>query len=96
MNNPKLPPIRVPREGVIDPSQLRARQIAEEEKKRFEAGAEKIIEILKKENFRFRELSRVWSTVIATLGERIESSTIDKILKLRENDKNKGKNQMET
>ena len=73
---------RVPSEGLLDPETLRAKQVAKEEQERFELMADKIIELLIKYEFQFRELSRIWDTVIHKLGQKVEKSTLDRILKL--------------
>jgi hypothetical protein len=84
---PNRPSFSLPREGILDPQQLRQRQLAEAEQERFNEVADKIIELFKKENFQFGELSRIWNTVISKLGKKIEQASVDKILKLEENDK---------
>jgi len=75
-------PFKKPFAGIIDPAQIRAKQIAEEEQKRFEKIADQIIEILKKENVIIEEMPRIYQTINAKLNKKMDKAEIEKILKL--------------
>ena len=82
----KKPPIqiRVPAEALqqFSPEQIRARQIAEEERKRFEEIADKIIQLLKKESVLVDELPQIVQVITNKVNLKIGKAEIDKILDL--------------
>ena len=82
----KKPPIqiRVPAEALqqFNPEQIRARQIAEEERKRFQEIADKIIQLLKKESVLVDELPQIVQVITNRINLKFGKAEIDKILDL--------------
>ena len=82
----KKPPIqiRVPAEALqqFSPEQIRARQIAEEERKRFQEIADKIIQLLKKESVLVDELPQIVQVITNKVNLKIGKAEIDKVLDL--------------
>ena len=82
----KKPPIqiRVPAEALqqFSPEQIRARQIAEEERKRFEEIADKIIQLLKKESVLVDELPQIVQLITNKVNLKFSKMEIEKILDL--------------
>ena len=84
MNNKRKIQIKVPAEALreFNPEQLRARQIAEEERKRFQEIAEKIIELLKKESVLVDELPQIVQVITNRINLKFGKTEIDKIFEL--------------
>jgi len=61
---------------------MRAKQVAEEERKRFEEMAEEIIKILKKNNVTVEELPRIIQIVTEKVNNKIDKASIGKVLSL--------------
>ena len=82
----KKPPIqiRVPAEALqqFSPEQIRARQIAEEERKRFQEIADKIIQLLKKESVLVDELPQIVQVITNKVNLKFGKTEIDKVLDL--------------
>ena len=82
----KKPPIqiRVPPEALREFSleQLRAKAIAEEEQKRFQEIADKIIQLLKKESVLVDELPQIVQLITNEVNLKIGKAEIDRILDL--------------
>jgi len=82
----KKPPIqiRIPAEALqqFSPEQIRARQIAEEERKRFEEIADKIIQLLKKESVLVDELPQIVQLITNKVNLKFSKMEIEKILDL--------------
>jgi len=90
MSGNGLKPIfTIPKEGLLDPAQLRqqeaierAEAIAKAERERFEEIANEIVKILMSHNITTGELPRLIQTLTGKINSKIDSATIDKILKL--------------
>ena len=82
MNNQQKIQMRVPQQGLIDPAQMRAEQIAEEEVKRFMEIADKLTEILIENSVLVSEIPLVVGIMTKKINEKIDKSEVDKILKL--------------
>ena len=82
--NKKPIQIRVPAEALqqFSPEQIRARQIAEEERKRFEEIADKIIQLLKKESVLVDELPQIVQIITNKINLKFGKTEIDKVLDL--------------
>ena len=80
----KKPPIqiRVSPEALreFSPEQLRAKAIAEEEQKRFQEIADKIIQLLKKESVLVDELPQIVQVITNRINLKFGKTEIDKIL----------------
>ena len=83
MDNKNKITMRVPPESLLDPIHLRAKQIQEEEEKRFNKIAEQILEILKKENVLVSEIPRIVSTFSNKINTKIDNSSIKCQLELK-------------
>jgi len=82
MDNKKKITFNLNPNSLLDPANIRSRQIAEEEDKRFDKISEQILEILKKENVLLSEIPRVVSTFSDKINAKIDNTSIDKIIKL--------------
>jgi len=84
MNKKPSIQIRVPAEALqqFSPEQIRARQIAEEERKRFEEIADKIIQLLKKESVLVDELPQIVQLITNKVNLKFSKMEIEKILDL--------------
>jgi len=84
MNNKRKIQIKVPAEALreFNPEQLRARQIAEEERKRFQEIAEKIIELLKKESVLVDELPQIVQVITNRINLKFGKTEVDRVLNL--------------
>jgi len=82
--NKKPLQIRVPPEALREFSleQLRAKAIAEEEQKRFQEIADKIIQLLKKESVLVDELPQIVQVITNKVNLKIGKAEIDKVLDL--------------
>lgn len=69
--------IKLPPGALIDAAQSRAKQIAEEEVKRFAKIADRIIKILIDEKITTQEVARVTSAVNGLLNKRIDEAEIE-------------------
>jgi len=82
----KKPPIqiRVPPEALREFSleQLRAKAIAEEEQKRFQEIADKIIQLLKKESVLVDELPQIVQIITNRINLKFGKTEIDRVLGL--------------
>ena len=74
--------IPVPPGSVLDPAQLRAEEIAQEEKKRFEKIADKLAEVLDNEKATVEELPAIVSTLTSKLNNKFNKAGIKQILNL--------------
>ena len=82
--NKKPLQIRVPPEALREFSleQLRAKAIAEEEQKRFQEIADKIIQLLKKESVLVDELPQIVQVITNKVNLKFGKTEIDKVLDL--------------
>jgi len=82
--NKKPLQIRVPPEALREFSleQLRAKAIAEEEQKRFQEIADKIIQLLKKESVLVDELPQIVQIITNKINLKFGKTEIDKVLDL--------------
>ena len=82
----KKPPIqiRIPPEALreFSPEQLRAKAIAEEERKRFQEIADEVIQLLKKESVLVDELPQIVQLITNKVNLKIGKAEIDKVLDL--------------
>lgn len=71
----------------LDPAQLRAKQIAEEQKKRYEEIAQKILDVVIQEKVTVVELPVIISILTRKVNVKIDKAEVEKILNLDKNDK---------
>ena len=74
--------INIPAGGILNPSQLRAKAIMEEERKRLGEIAEKVIAVLNKEKVSVEELPRIVQMITGRINQKIDKSNIETILNL--------------
>lgn len=67
---------------LLDPAQLRAKQIAEENKERFERIAQRLLGVLGEEKVTVIELPAIVSMLTGKVNQRIDGAKIEQILKL--------------
>ena len=78
-------------EPEFDPAKLRAKQIARENKERFERIAQRLLEVLGEEKVTVIELPVIVSILTGKVNQRIDGAEIEQILNLNEeNDKTQG------
>ena len=84
MNKKPSIQIRVPPEALreFSPEQLRAKAIAEEERKRFQEIADEVIQLLKKESVLVDELPQIVQLITNRINLKFGKAEIDKVLGL--------------
>lgn len=71
--------------NLLNPSQLRANAVMKAEAERLSGIADKIIDLLIKEEITTQELPRVISSVNTLINNKIDKAKIDDIIKLNDN-----------
>jgi len=79
----------IPKEGLLDPDQIRQKEameraeaVAKAERERFEKIVDEIVKILTSHNVTTSELPRIIQVLMGKINSKIDSTTIEKILKL--------------
>jgi len=81
MNDKNKISIKVPPESLLDPSRLRTKQIQEEEDKRFNEIADKLLEVLSNEKVLVSEISRIMVVLTNKINMKFDNSLVEKIIK---------------